>query len=473
MATLKKNMVVMLAALLLFLLTVTAFFPGEMSPDSYQQLGQALTGLYNDFHAPIMSAFWRLLLHFWGNPGVLFFFHNLCYWSFWCLLSAFAFEDWKAKLSVLGLAALPPLWSQVIVVWKDTELSICLLGAYLMVYLAQSGDEKKRGLVRYYVPLVLACVFIFYSTAVRLNALPALIPLVWYGAVSKGGKFFSLRTVARVGLVLALSFFAVHLFNYNLLKAKKYYLFQAGEAFDIVGILAGTGNTGIIPVYWNKLNPSTTPESLIANYDPENKATLGAGLSPFDLVPITTDAAQLKELREKWLGAIRAYPGAYLRHRWAAFNGLIRIGKRESYYPFHLVRDEEKEGVRETGDPFLRVRLKYYFWFFGNSFFFKGWFYLLVSTLIVGWNLLLPGPWTAEKKASICSAGSAFLYGCGYFFYVWNADFRYLYPTVTLCFFSIVMLASDWAKNSPENKWIGFKTALKNRFSSGHSATHP
>ena len=52
MATLKKNMVVMLAALLLFLLTVTAFFPGEMSPDSYQQLGQALTGLYNDFHAP-------------------------------------------------------------------------------------------------------------------------------------------------------------------------------------------------------------------------------------------------------------------------------------------------------------------------------------------------------------------------------------------------------------------------------------
>jgi hypothetical protein len=452
MASIKKNLIVILTTLLFFLLTVTAFFPGEMSPDSYQQLNQALTGVYTDFHAPIMSAFWRFLLHFWGNPGVLFFFHNICYWSFWCLLSASVFDDWKAKLATLSLAALPPLWSQVIVVWKDTELSICLLGAYLLIYLVKSRDEKKTSFFHHYLLLFLTTVLLFYSAAVRLNALPALIPLVWYGAVPKGGKVFSPRVVLLVGCILVFTFTTVHFFNYSFLRAKKYYLFQAGEAFDIVGILVRTGDTGIIPSYWKKLNPSITPEALTAHFNPENISTIGTNLSPFDLVQMTSDPSQLKELHDKWMEAIRTFPRAYLRHRWVVFNGLIRIGKKDSYYPFHLVRDAEIEGVKETGDRDLRVLLKYYFWFFGNSFFFKGWFYLLVLLTVLALNLFVPEPWTAEKTASIYSASSAFLYGCGYFFYAWNADFRYLYPTVMLCFFSAIMWVSDWAPNQRGKK---------------------
>jgi hypothetical protein len=451
--SLKNNLVVVLASFLLFLLTVTAFFPGQMSPDSYMQLDQALTGVYTDFHAPIMSAFWRLLLHLWGNPGVLFFFNNLCYWCFWCLLSLLLFQDWKAKLAVLGLAALPPLWSQVIVLWKDTELSICLLGAYLFIYLVKSGGLKKPSLWGHFFPQGLAVVLIFFSAAVRLNSLPALIPLAWYLVAPKSGRIFSPRVALLASCVLAFSFTAVHLFNYNILRAKKYHLFQAGEAFDIIGILVRTGDNAIIPAYWNHHNPRATPEVLVANYDPENVSTIGESLIPSDLVRITLDPSQLKELHDKWVGAIRSNPGAYLRHRWAAFNGLLRIGKSQSYYPVQLARDAEIDGIKETGDRDLRVPLKYYFWYFADSFLFKGWFYLAVAGIIMILNFFIPGPWTARNTASVCAASSALLYEGGYFFYVWNADFRYLYPAVVLSFLSVVLLISDGAQKNLEKKW--------------------
>ncbi|NBY19037.1 hypothetical protein EBQ74_02025 [bacterium] len=59
-----------------FLNALLTFYPGSMSPDSYDQLRQALTNHYNDWHPPVMAWFWRQLL--WIKKGL-----SPCCFSIW------------------------------------------------------------------------------------------------------------------------------------------------------------------------------------------------------------------------------------------------------------------------------------------------------------------------------------------------------------------------------------------------------
>ncbi len=441
---LRDNWFVLLGSFLFFLLTVVAFFPGEMTADTYDQLIQANVGVFLDGHPPIMAAFWRFLFWFSKNPGILFVLHNICYWFFWCLLSMISFKNWKLKLFVLGLGALPPLWCQVIVVWKDTELSICLLGAYLFLILAKwvhkTNWQWKSFL--FYLCLAPSVALFFYSCAVRLNSLPALVPLAWYLFKIGDGKFCSIRIFFGVPLFLAVNFGAVHFFNYDVLKAHKYYVSQALKIQDIVSVFIQTDREELLPSYWKILNPKIDPETLRKDNQNEDLYS-STGKLP---VEVTHDLPQLSELNGKWLESIRLYPWIYLQHRWKVFCELLRIGEKDSYFPFQLNMAPSRFNLVESGNPSLRVVLKYYFWKFGNSVFFKGWPYLLLLLAIIGFHLFGPVRWNLGKEASFFSALSAFLYAAGYFFYAPAFDFRLLYPTVTLTVFSLVMM---WCARNP------------------------
>ncbi len=441
-----ENQFLIILSILFFLLTIFAFYPGEMSTDTLYQYSQALSGHFSDLHPPIMAALWRFLLSVTHCPGSLFILNNILYWFFWCLLSLMTFKNLKWKLVALSLAALPPLWSQSVVLWKDTELSIGLLGAYLFAF--RIGLEKpwqKKNLAAFdYVLFSVAALLFFYCTAIRFNSLPALLPLAWYVATRKeGGKSF-LPSLMRTSLIIGTSLIAVHLFVYGFLKAQKTHVEQAIKIHDIVGIFVRTGDEGLIPDYWKKMNPDLTPELLRENYDPTNLNLLWTGLFRNDLVRPTTDLSQLDELQAKWKEAIFHFPTAYFQHRWAVFNGLIRIGQTETYYPFQLAVNPNPFGLKEQGIAKLRVSLKYYFWFFGNSFLFKGWFYFLLSIGVIFLASFNRFRGTIFSEISVYSALSALFYGCAYFLCATGSDFRFLYPTVTLSVFSMAMLLSSF-----------------------------
>jgi len=349
------------------------------------------------------------------------------------------------------MALVPSLWSQVIVVWKDTELSICLLGAYVCLFLWHSMRKKvpvKPFWVRFVV-LLSFFLFIFYASAVRFNSLPALVPLVWLGILFTLPKWGLARKLLLLVGFLSLNFGLVHLLDQYVFKPKMNTLFQMIQLHDLVGISVRAGTADLIPSYWKEFNPRIDLATLRSAYLPESLNSLWTGDVHQEIVPTASDAAQLDELRAKWWEAIRRFPGAYLQHRWAVFNGLIRIGKADSYYPLHLWKNPDMDGIRDIGDPALRGAFKRYFWTFGNTFLFKGWFYLLLALLIMAAIIKRPDRNGEGSKASLYLALSAFLYGGGYFFYGPASDFRFLYPTVILVFLSIVMFLSSTNRSDP------------------------
>ncbi len=67
------------------------FYPGMMSPDSVEQLAQAVTADFTDWHPPIMAGVWWGLMRPFGAPpppwsAALFLdLQLLAYWGIWAL----------------------------------------------------------------------------------------------------------------------------------------------------------------------------------------------------------------------------------------------------------------------------------------------------------------------------------------------------------------------------------------------------
>src|SRR4051812_8322154 len=116
-------------------LTVAAFYPGVMSPDSIDQWMQGRTWNFYDIHPPIMSALWGVFDRVWAGPAGMLLFHNALFWGaaalFWrltrdrsiVLASAFAaFGFMPQVLALLGS------------IWKDVGLGVALFMASALLY---------------------------------------------------------------------------------------------------------------------------------------------------------------------------------------------------------------------------------------------------------------------------------------------------------------------------------------------------
>ena len=161
------------------------------------------------------------------------------------------------------------------------------------------------------------------------------------------------------------------------------------------------------------------------------------------------DPDDLKELNRRWLEDIRSFPLVYLKDRWELFKNFLSFGKPEIFYPFQTFIISNSFGLKETGNRNLRVPLKHYIYAFGNSFLFKSLFYIVLSAGLILFHFFRPLPAGLLENSSFFSAWSALLNVLGYFFYAPDYEFRYLYPTVTLSFFSIILLLASF-KKEPE-----------------------
>lgn len=435
---------------LFLLFTVTAFFPGGVSNDSLQQYKQALSGNYSDWHPPIMAAMWRLLMCIWNNPGVLLVFHNLFYWGFWCILSTWFFRGLKPRLTVFSISLLPPLWSQLHVLWKDTELSIAFLGCYLFLTLAKERMEKGEsikslGVLKFLsFSLILFC----YSAWVRTNSLPALLPLAYYTLSQHRQKFRFFRTISGCILITVLIYLLGMGFNYGFLKANHSHISQLIQMQDIVGVSIRTAKTDLFPHYWLQLNSEATPENILKDYRPDTVDSLVY----FGHISLTENPEFLKELRTKWIMAIENSPGAYFLYRWDCFKLLLDFDNKGPYNPFHFQVDPNLLGLKEEGDPQFKKILITFFSSFLSTFLFRGWFYLFVALILVSLPFLLTQKRNLYSNASFLSALSALIYEGGYFFYGLACDFRYLYSTIQLICFSAIMAYLAYGKKSKNNR---------------------
>ena len=68
-------------------------FPGRLVVDSTQQLSQALSHRYGDWHPPVMAFVWSLLIRITGSSGALLVLHQVLHWlgilGKWSMLDVF------------------------------------------------------------------------------------------------------------------------------------------------------------------------------------------------------------------------------------------------------------------------------------------------------------------------------------------------------------------------------------------------
>jgi|GEM_PF-2920206 len=229
--------------LLGFLATIGIYYPGQVRLDAVVAYTQAVSGIYGDWHPPIMAATWRLMrfiVHTVSGTegtgqGLFFLVQTSLVWSGIYLVVRSQKEKWQkltqnhswlsilAILLIAGCVCLEVIYRSRIL-YKDILMPACYLVAagYLL-------NQPQRHWKKWCVGFIVLF-FIFFGTALRHNAIFSAIPLLfwWLWTVtSKGAVGSNRRKVPWVlGGSLVLWFFmlgTIHFVNYSLLNCVRLY----------------------------------------------------------------------------------------------------------------------------------------------------------------------------------------------------------------------------------------------------------
>jgi hypothetical protein len=229
---------------------------------------------------------------------------------------------------------MPEIQNFVCVLWKDTAMAVAMLAAVGMQVNVPRARAAKIAWIGVYVLLLI------YAVGVRVNAMPAVMPLaallVWseFGA----GRRRRLSLALGIGVVLAV---LLGLLNtgicYVLLGAHRGAPQQTLQLFDLAGVAVRSG-VDLIPDECK--TDAYSPERLAAAYHPSGCMRL---LLPFEdgsPPPLRNVPWPSKEgwdqgvvrLGAAWRRAIMEQSKAYIEHRADVCASLLRLGESYAYY---------------------------------------------------------------------------------------------------------------------------------------------
>lgn len=429
-----------------FVLTLVAFSPGLMSPDSIDQWQQGQTWSFNDVHPPMMSALWGIFDRIWPGPFLMLVFHNLLFWGsaalFWHLTKE---KSFVAALGFACLGFMPQTWALLTTIWKDIGLGASLLLAAALLYAAD--QKKSRAALFCSVPLM------FYASGARLNAATATLPLaIWSGLIACR-LFPNLRVRVRAGRILPAAvgvvylfvlLFAVNLTTKALTGGQTLFPYQQILLHDLAAISKATGQSQF-PSYLAEADGFSV-ERVAETYKPCSVNSLIYSKNP--PLKITTNAEQVAELRARWRAVVFADPTTYLKQRAALFACLTGFNTEEGWMTFFPATGlNNPRPIKSPMNALTRLLTDYFFWF-SSSVLFRGFFWLLLSAGVIYLSLRLR--LDKELEPAFVLASSGLLYGLGYFFYSPSSEFRYLWWTAvaasaaTVLF--VIYLLTNWSQ---------------------------
>jgi hypothetical protein len=420
-----------------FALSVVAFYPGHMSPDSTSQLLEGRAWAFTDWHPPLMAAVWGLLDRLWRGPFPMLLMHNALFWGACAVF-------WRAtrgrapglRLALCAFGFLPHALALLGTVWKDVGMGASLLLASALLYAARAG--ASRAAVAASVPLV------FYAYGVRLNAAPAVLPLaLWTAFVAcRAFDFLKARAARRPRLLpvaLGLAYFllltfAVGLTTRVLTGGRSAYTIQSVLLHDLAAVSVARGEP-LFPPY-------------VVAYAGFSLEKVRREYKPYVATPIvpneasglrlTADAREMRELRAKWFEVVPQNAGVYLGHRWEAFKWATGLGQPYVCFPYLLAPyNPPAHAVRDSAPHRL---LKTYFWALKDTIFFRGFFWLTLSAGLVYFSLR--GRLRGDLEAVFVLNASGLLYGLAYFFFAPSCDFRFFWWTALAATVSLIFFAA-------------------------------
>ncbi|SHN85239.1 hypothetical protein SAMN05660350_03734 [Geodermatophilus obscurus] len=416
-----------------------AFYPGFMSFDSVMQLGQALDlSTVADWHPPVMTALWWLLMALTGGSvGSMLVAQLGLLWAGLTLLAVHVFRrSGRRLLSLLPLllGVLPHVASMSAVIWKDGQLAFALLGAVVLLIFVRRGVD--RAWVRW-CAVAVAVLLLAYAGAVRYNALPAIIPLLflltWPG----------MRRARRYRVALAAAVLAGALVATPVIDAVRP-VEETHPAASImlddvlhlytVDQLRSADVSPPLRDYLVTLATTCPPETRDVNYTWRCANTTGTIPSAF--------LTHADELRDLYLRGIAEQPQDYAGFRLRVFGKFLHTPPEEVFVSWLTIGDNPYGLVFEP-NPASRALETYVGVTARNfGFVYMPWAWLLAALVVLalGWRRRA----SAEHAGVVLAlAASSVLYVVTYLPMVIGYDYRYVYwPTIAVSV-AVVLLLLD------------------------------
>ena len=307
-----------LSAFLLFGATLAMRFPGVVMYDSVAQYDQAMTGVYSDWHPPIMARAWALLNHGRDGTQPFFLLQTLLWWGgIGALSTALGRRQRHGAAALMLLVGIAPLWlGWVTVILKDAQMACCLVGAAgLVAHWRLDGRSMPRWAIG------LAVALIAYATFVRGNAVFATIPFAlalfdWPRLPKLWNRWVT--TLVLIGAVLIFN----PILNNRILRAEHTGIENALPLYDMAGIahrahlasLPGLDAKGwamaehkgcYTPFFWNP-------------YGEDSQCGFVGDAVIFDHLDD-------RRMMAEWAKLVAAHPIAYLDHRATHLNSNLRF----------------------------------------------------------------------------------------------------------------------------------------------------
>jgi hypothetical protein len=413
-----------------FALSALVFYPGLFTPDSLEQFSQAQSGDFGDWHPPAMAALWRVFEGVHDGPELLFFFHLALFWGgVWAIAAALVQRGlrWGALFPLIGL--LPFVFNYLGLLWKDVALAAAWIFAAGIAFRRLARGEKLKPVEHAVIWLAF-----LYGALVRANTIFAAAPFALY---LLSGDVFSRKLwpqLAALVLAPALILAATGLVNHTLLQADAEHPEDSLFLFDLVGISHQTGSN-VVPGPWTQAQAAQIPSC----YGPDKWDRIGL------TCPFVTDTLDDRHIwgaplvRDAWIHAILAHPIAYVAHRLAYANQLLRWSGPIPVNDSFMESEQTDARWRHHEGPIFHAYQK-----LSNTLamtpVFRPYFWLLLSlcTLAASW-FAADSP---QRRFASALSASAAIYVLTYIPFGVASDFRYSYWSIIATLAAIAALAA-------------------------------
>ncbi len=442
--------------ILLFLpimLYIWGLYPGVYVYDSLVQLKEAASGIFSDWHPPLMSWLWSVLLQSTAMAESFFFaqvFLLIGAISVWgIILVSFSKSHWPYYVIVF----LSPIWllfSGVIV--KDAVMAYSLLLGFGIVILAKFKLENK------WLCYLFAFALVFISINIRQNALPAAFPLIYI--IVNEIPAFKKRIISSVflSMLIAFTFFiAGKKISYEYIKPNKSYIQQALFLHDLAFIKKSGGLKTQIPEVFKSINYSD--KNISESWKPQSSVYLFFEYdNPSHPLCIVGEDSSTNILFKTWLISIWNNPLKYIQHRFLVFNSLLwsngfyQSKNEKLWLDFNLSHLHPKYSLPGSSQiDHVLFRSTHFLAEFTPFFYPVFW---LLALIVIFFMSFIRITLDEVYCMPLALSTSGLLYFAAYFLIAPHCEFRYVYWSVIACIFSFVLLfwnAQAIRRKSPTN----------------------
>lgn len=425
----------LLAAVIGLLGTISVFFPGLMSPDSFDQLNQARSLKLANWHPPLMAWVWHHTDLFIAGPFGMLLLQATAWWGGLALIISKVTKHRLAPLLVLLVGFWPPIFGMSGTIWKDVQLVGAFTVGIALLLEAQQSNRKRM--------IVPAIIMLLYGAALRHNSMFAAIPLFAWSALLLLNHVNNLskKTKLVLAAVMTLVMMVIPRTINGALTDEPRYPLQQLLVYDLLAISVDSGEN-FIPSY---LQPRPFSQADLKALYTSNGLAPMYWPSDINHIRITYNPAEVEPLKKLWLKTVLTHKKSYLKHRTALFLDQMGFASFVSY-PFQTGMSSSELGVSHSPSKFSGKVFKVLD-SLKNTLLFRTWAYLLVLLVCLG--VTLRGALRRESMPLLATmiALSGLLYIAPYYLVSVGCDLRFnLWAMICAWLTGIVTVHSVLAK---------------------------